>query len=200
MRGLNPRTLRQTYYKKGYPFYEGTWNVNIFGFRDDSARVDEFNDVLGVHFQDDFGKDTILLARGTTKPGLYYLKNNLGGIDGTFILKEGYYKKCWKKGKHAGKYDALKQSEEAEFIGWRDNDKDGHLDYSGDLYTDVTGLNFHTTSFVNEIAKVGAYSAGCQVVQDDKVFEAMRAIIYKSMEKFGGRVSYALFNIRDFFI
>lgn len=199
MKGLNHNTLKQLYDKMGYPFFEGQFNVNTFGFRSKSDKVNEFNDILGVAFEDDFGRGVTLIARGTTKPGLYYLKNKLGGVDGTFILAEGYYKGCWKSGLHSGKYEALRQSKQGIFVGWRDDDSDGELDMDGKLYNDVSGLNFHTTSFVNDKEKVGAYSAGCQVVQDDKDFLAQRAIIYKSMEIYGDSVSYALFNMKDFF-
>lgn len=200
MKGLDFNSLFQAYSSKGYPFYDsGKFNINIFGIRDSSNIVDEFNDILGVAYIDEFGRPIVLAARGTTKPGLYYLTDHLGGAHGTFILKEGYYKSCWARGLHSGKYDALRQSSKAEFIGWRDKDKDGQLDMDGELFTDVSGLNFHTTSFINDKEKVGAYSAGCQVVQDDKDFMMLRAVIYRSMEIYGNNVSYALFNIKDFF-
>lgn len=199
MKGLNYNNLKQLYNKMGYPFFEGRFNVNVFGFRSPELTVDAFNDILGVAYQDDFGRGVVLIVKGTTKPGLYYLKNKVGGINGTFILKEGYYKGCWKSGLHGGKYEALRQAKHGLFQGWRDEDNDSELDMSGEVYNDVSGLNFHTTSFVNNKEKVGAYSAGCQVVQDDKDFMTQRAIIYKSMEIYGDSVSYALFNMRDFF-
>ena len=51
----------------------------------------------------------------------------------------------------------MRQSSKVEFVGWRDKDKDGQLDMEGQLFTDVSGLNFHTTSFINDKEKVGAY-------------------------------------------
>lgn len=200
MKGLDFISLAKTYDKLGYPFYDtGKFNVNIFGFRNSEDVVDEFNDILGICYLDDFGRPIVLAAKGTTKPGAYWLGQKMGNINGTFVLQEGYYKGCWKKGKHHGKYDCLVQAKSDCFYGYRDADKDGKVDYDGIVYKDVTGLNWHTTSFFNDKEKVGAYSAGCQVVQDDKDYLSMLPMIYKSMEKYGDSVSYALFNVKDFF-
>lgn len=200
MKGLDFTSLYKTYDRLGYPFYDsGRFNVNLFGIRDDSKTVDEFNDILGLCYIDDFGRAIVLAHKGTTKPGAYWLGNKMGNVNGTFVLKEGYYKHCFKEGKHHGKYDCLIQAKPDVFEGFRDWNKDGLIDYSGKLYNDVTGLNFHTTSFLTDKEKVGAYSAGCQVIQDNLDFLCARSIIYKSMEIYGGVVSYALFNMRDFF-
>jgi len=199
MMGLNYQSISDVYGKLNYPFYTSEFNVNIFGIRNPEKQVDEFNDILGIAYIDSFGRPMVIVSPGTTKPGIYYLNNKLGNVKGTFILKEGYYKSCWKRGLHTGKYDALVQSPKSTFEGWRDNDSDGKLDMSGALYKDVTGLNYHTTSFINDKEKVGAYSAGCQVDQDDLDYIPKRAIIYKSMEIYGDYVSYALFNLKDFF-
>ena len=181
-----------------YPFYEGFYNVNIFGFRNPALTVDEFNDIIGIAYNDAFGRAVCLIYEGTTKAGLYYLKNKLGNSKGTFILKEGYFKSCWAAGLHSGKYPALVQKGNP-FIGYRDNDSDGQLDLEGETFTDVTGLNFHTTSFINNKEKVGAYSAGCQVIKDDKDFLSCKAVIDRSLELYGKSISYALFNMKDFF-
>lgn len=199
MKGLDYNSLKGVYDKMGYPLYEGKYNVNIFGIRSDSTDIDQFNDILGICYQDNFDRWNVLAFEGTTKAGLYYLKNKLGNSKGTFILKEGYYKSCWKSGLHSGKYPALVQNRNEVFEGFRDNNSDGKLDLTGKLYNDVTGLNFHTTSFINDKDRVGAYSAGCQVVRDDKDFLAVKALIDRSLEIYGDSISYALFNAKDFF-
>lgn len=200
MKGLDFTSLFKAYTKKRYPFYDsGKFNINLFGIRDSSNIVDEFNDILGVCYIDDFGRTNVIAVRGTTKPGAYWLGGKMGNEKGTFILKEGFYPKCFKKGKHRGEYDCLVQADSNIFVGYRDFDKDNLIDYEGELHTDVTGLNFHTTSFLNNKEKVGAYSAGCQVAQDDKDFLTILSIVYKSMEIYGDRISYALFNKVDFF-
>lgn len=198
MKGLDYQSLSEVYRKMGYPFFEGAFNVNLGGFRNTSPTVDEFNDVLFVAYQDDFGRGNLVTVRGTTKPGAYWLGGKMGNPEGTFILGEGYHKSCFKKGYHKQQYQCLVQAKSDSFWGYRDKDKDGLIDYSGKIYKDVTGLNFHTTSFLNNKSKVGAYSAGCQVAQDDKDLLTILPVVFKSMELYGDVVSYALFNNRDY--
>lgn len=200
MKGLDFSSLFQTYSRKGYPFYDtGRFNVNLFGIRNSENVVDEFNDILGLCYLDDFSRPNVLLIKGTTKPGAYWLGQKMGNSKGTFVLAEGYYRHGFIKGKHKGQYDCLVQNGSGIFKGYRDDNKNGIIDYDGPMHDDVTGLNFHTTSFLNDKEKVGAYSAGCQVSQDDKDHLTFMPIIYKSMEIYGSRVSYALFNTKDFF-
>lgn len=199
MKDLTTELIKEVYEDKHYPFFTGAWNVNIGGIRnDDLSVVDEFNDILWLAWEDDFGRDNLLIHRGTTKPGLYWLKNKMGNMNGTAILAEGYYFSCWTQGLHKGQYKALVQSDKAKFLVYRDNDRDGKFDISGKLYDDVSGLNGHTTSFINDKDRVGAYSAGCQVREDDKDHIAAMAIIEKSMERYGKYVSYGLTNFSDF--
>lgn len=191
--------IKDVYSDKGYPFYTGEWNVNLGGIRNnDLTVVDEFNDILWLAYEDSFGREILLTHRGTTKPGLYWLKTKMGNINGTAILPEGYYRQCWMMGLHRGQYEALVQSDRAKFAVYRDNDEDGEFDINGQLYYDVGGLNMHTTSFVSDKDKVGAYSAGCQVREDDKDHLVAMAIVKKSMEHYGKYISYGLTNLNDF--
>ena len=178
----------------GYPFYTKPYDLNLYGIRNTSTKVDLFNDTLGVAYIDHFGNEINIQHRGTTKPGLYYLKNKLGNVKGTAILHPGHYKSCWKLGLHNGKYEALVQSERANFEVWRDSDSDGELDYAGKIFTDVAGLNMHTESLVSVTEKVGAYSAGCQVRQNDfEHFVVVNLCKMQIQEGNGNYFSYSLF-------
>lgn len=186
--------IRELYKSNDYKFYDkGKYNVNLFGIRNGYGTVDEFDDILGMAYYDENNEPVVIEHKGTTKPGLYYLKNKLGNAKGTAILIPGYYAKCWTVGKHNGKYQALVQSGNV-FKVWRDNDSDGQFDIGGEVYTDVGGLNMHTTSFINYNAKVGAYSAGCQVRQFSTQHLDVMKIINKSVELYGNIFSYALFE------
>jgi len=188
------KVISELYHKMDYKFYDnGNYNVNLFGIRSTDDLVDEFNDVLGIAYRDDFGNPVCLTVHGTTKPGLYYLKNKMGNSQGTAILMQGYYSKCWRIGEHQG-YKALVQNSELAFRVWRDNNSDGKLDMDSTVYTNVTGLNMHTTSFINEKDRVGAYSAGCQVRQRHEDHQIAMFIISRSAAIYGNSFSYALFT------
>ena len=195
---INYNILKTAYIRQGYKFYDSEpYNVNIFGIRSNDPTPDEFNDILGVAYRDKYNQPVVLFFAGTTDPGMTFLAEKMGNQQGTFILKPGQYKSCWKLGYHKGRYEALVQSEFAQFVGWRDNNKDRQLTMKGKLYTDVSGLNCHTTSFSKQIQKVGPYSAGCQVIQDVKEQLIHMAIIKKSLELYGDYVSYTLFEESD---
>tara|TARA_B100000683_G_C12229678_1_gene448549 strand:+ start:279 stop:521 length:243 start_codon:yes stop_codon:yes gene_type:complete len=63
--------LQAVYAAKGYRFFV---NLNLFGIRNASAQVDEFNDWMGVAFRDEWLNPRLLLFKASTKPGIYYLK------------------------------------------------------------------------------------------------------------------------------
>lgn len=195
---LSYQQLQEVYARKDYRFFDtGVFNVNIFGIRSEDLLVDEFNDVLGLAYRDTFGNECLSLFKGTTKPGYYYLKHEMLNENGTSILIPGQYRSCWQLGFHKS-YQALVQKGTGIFKVWRDNDSEGDLDYNGEVYTDVTGLNLHTTSFKNNIERVGKYSAGCQVIQDDLDFNMALSIILKSAERYGTTFSYTLLQESDF--
>jgi hypothetical protein len=191
--------IRNMYSGKGYKFYDtGAYNINLFGIRNkDLSVVDEFNDIIGVAYLDEFLNKQCLIFQGTTKPGLTYLKDKLGNEEGTAILCEGQFTKCWFIDKHnKGKeheHDAYRQRGEGVFKVWRDKDKDGQFDLSGTVYTDVQFLNGHTTRDF-DIYKVGGFSAACQVIQDDKEHQVWVSVGKRSAELYGNCFTYTLFR------
>lgn len=194
---LNYDKVKALYRKSEFKFYDsGKFNVNLFGIRNRSVVVDEWNDALGIAFRDDYLNGIMMLSKGSTKPGLYWLKNKKGNINGTAILIPDYYPKCWKIGEHKG-YEALQQAGPGVFKVWRDNDQDGELDYNGKVYTDVTGLNMHTESLITDTERVGAYSAGCQVRADTEEHFAIMNVLKKAAKLYGNLFSYALFEEKD---
>jgi len=190
--------IKEKILDKGYKFFEGgAYDVNLFGIRSNSLQVDEWNDVLGIAYKDNIGNGICIMHRGSTKPGLYWLKNKMGNVKGTAILIPDQYRGCWKIGEHKG-YEALQQKGDNIFKVWRDNDEDGKFDYTGEIHGDVTGLNMHTESLIHKTEKVGAYSAGCQVRADDlEHFQTMQ-ILKISNKIFGNSFSYTLLEERDF--
>ncbi len=195
---LNYDKLKRVIETKGYMFFDnGTYNVNIFGIRNGYDTVNMFDDIIGVAYRDEFNNPVVNIYKATTKPGLHYLKNELGNSKGTAILIPGQYRGCWTLGFHK-QYEALVQQGRKIFKVWRDNDSNGKFNPNGKIYEDVTGLNGHTTSFKTEIDKVGRYSAGCQVIQDDLDFHIFLSIIKKSAFLYGDNFSYTLLEMNDF--
>jgi len=189
--------IKSLYDKNGYPFDTAPYKVNNYGRRNkDLVTVNEWNDVRGIAYIDEFGVGQCLEWKATTKPGLTSLSGKPMNPKGTFIPMPGFYKDCWIIGKHnVGKeheHDALIQRG-MPFKGWRDNNLDGKFDFSGTIYTDVTGLNDHTTR-PHEIKNVGSFSYACQVTKDDKEHQIKIAVCRRNEELYGNLFSYALFQ------
>lgn len=191
--------VKSMYMAKQFKFYDsGQYNVNLFGIRNkDMAVVNEFNDLIGVAYLDEFMNKQCLVFQGTTKPGLTYLSAKMGNPDGTAILCEGQHKKCWEIAMHnAGKpsgHEAYRQIGVNVFRVFRDKNADGSFDLSGQIYTNVSGLNGHTTRDF-DIENVNSFSAGCQVVQDDKEHMIWVSVGKRSAELYGNVFSYTLFR------
>lgn len=194
--GFDYDFIKSNFLQKEYPFHEENEFVNIFGYRSKEILVDRFNDIVGIAYKDFFGNPECLVFPGTTKPGMHFLKDELGNPRGTFIMQPGHYKDCWMKGLHNGKYTAWIQAGPGVFKGWRDLDGDGRLDYSGQTYTDSQGVDGHTTRFDIDVTDyVDKFSAGCQVLRDDKHFEAWLNLGLRTLEVFKiDRISYTLFQ------
>lgn len=179
--------IKELFLAHNYPFLEN--EILPFGIRSKDTTVDKWNDTLGIVYPD----KQILAYSGTTDPGASPLARTEGvNPKGIFILQPGFYKNCWHKGKHKGKYDALVQFGYGIFKGWRDNDKDGKLDFSGPTQANVTGLNFHTTRWDKQVMHVGEFSHACQVVEVAKEYDTiMSDVVFKSEQSL---FSYALFQ------
>ncbi|WP_289054147.1 hypothetical protein [Carboxylicivirga marina] len=191
--------LKTAYLQNGYVFFDkGAYNLNIFGVRDSDQTADVFNDVIGVAYRDEFNNPVVIMMISTTDPGASFLGEKMGNSKGTAILQPGQYRHAWMLGQHKGRYNALVQSPKAQFHVWRDDNKDRCVTMQGPTHHDVSGLNCHTTSFIQQTEKVGAYSAGCQVVQCDKEFALLMALVEKSAEMYGNSFTYTLFNDFDF--
>jgi hypothetical protein len=189
---LTHEYVRSLYARYYYSFLTRPYELNLFGIRSKKLLVNEFDDVLGIAWEDFYGMGQCLAFRGTTDPGLYWLKNKLGNINGTFILAPGFYEECFELGYHRGSYRAFVQAAPGIFRGWRDDDSDGHFDMSGlPTYTDVTGLNLH---HANDAEYVGPTSAACQVVQSDREQQVMVALGERHAELHKNLFNYALFQ------
>jgi hypothetical protein len=197
--------IKAAYANKGYTFFSEIkpYNLNIWGVRKLTDRVDVFDDVQGISCKDENGNMIHIIHPATVDPGFWYLKNQMLNPNGTFILAPGQYLGCWQKGLHQGKQVALVQKPGySKFKGWRDNRLDGviqrKLTANGNFFMDVGGLNMHRSS--ETFAKVvGKYSAGCQVRQVNTDHQKALKLIDKAVALYGNSFSCTLFDETDVF-
>ena len=181
---ISHTAIKLLYKAHGYEFVNG---INPFGIRAKDRTVDKWNDILGIATP-----NAVIAVSGTTDPGASPLSKTEGvNKNGIFILHAGFYKNCWQKGMHKGKYRALVQFGQGIFKGYRDSDKDGNLDFSGKTWDDVQGLNFHTTRWDKQVIRVGDFSEACQVVEVAREYDQIMDVVYGSTQSL---FNYALFE------
>jgi hypothetical protein len=183
--------------KKDYPLKTGEYELNIIGVRNDNATPNSFDDTMCVLFKDEYGDDVLLTFPITTDPGLYWLNHPMQ-VEGTGILKEGYYENAYIIGLHRGKYKALCQRG-AMVTVIRDDNKDNILDFfSGKETTGFYGINIHRAKEKGETKVVDKFSAGCQVFENADHFEEFMELCEKSkLITERNRFSYTLLNVND---
>lgn len=182
------KTILDTMKRLGYPVYKGDFNLNLVGIRSHDTDANTFNDVLVVLFELD-KKQMLFSFPFTTDPGIYYREHPINS-DGTAVLVPGHYRSCWKIGSHRGQYRALVQV--GEMNVHRDNDHDALLDDLEVSQAGVFGINLHHAGASIVSMLVDKWSAGCQVIADPVDFELLMALVKKSAQRYGDRLSYTL--------
>jgi hypothetical protein len=151
-------SLVNVYKKNNYILKTNPYELNVFGIRSKGGMTNTFNDIIGALRLNWGGSWEVLICKGTTDPGLYWLQHPMN-VNGTAILMPGQYIGSHKTGKHNGKYRALVQCGKLRI--WRDRDQDQEYDYTAPQDAINTGINIHHAG-VNSII-VDKWSAGCQV-------------------------------------
>jgi hypothetical protein len=121
------------------------------------------NSLSDFCFYYDVKNDLLLCMKCSTKAGLYYVYNPItfGGITGTGVLKEGFYKDSHTViGTYRfGIYDyELLQTQSVNF--YRDGNKDDKID-RGKIYSGIVGIDVHTAGFRNIVDN---WSSACLVI------------------------------------
>lgn len=182
------KTLLDTMKRLDYPTFKGDWNLNLIGVRSNNRDANQFNDVLCVLFQVD-GKQHCYQFDMTADPGVYYRENPIN-VDGTSQLVPGHYPACWQIGAHRGQYKALVQR--GLMNVYRDNDLNDQLDDIDVVQSGYFGINLHRANPDRLSIQVDKWSAGCQVIADPVDFELLMALVKKSAQKYGDKLSYTL--------
>jgi hypothetical protein len=181
--------------EQGFEIDKRPFKLNIVGIRNLADTMpDEFQDEIAYFYFDNNGKPVGRVARGTTSPSTYFLKNPMN-LSGTAILKQGQYKDAYGIGLHRGKYSALVQVKPVTVI--RDTDRNSYLDFFADTQTGLFGINIHrATRGKNNEAVIGQDSAGCQVYMYENDFSSMMSMANKSRDMYGNRFTYTLIDKR----
>jgi len=183
---MNYDKIKQTYLSKRYKFREEKMALNLHGIRSRESKSDKFDDVGGVAWIDEAGKQQYWDFWITTDPGKYYLQNPMNK-DGCIIMVPGQYIEVYGKGLHNGSYECFKQAKPMYYV--RDYNKDTILDF--ELYRDPAQLkirgfwgmnhtNLHRASKWKILQWIERYGAGCQVVQRPETFKKLIALRDKS--------------------
>lgn len=185
-------TAKAAYAKRGYKFYTGNMNVNVFGVRSPVRRANKFDDVLCVAVEEG-GAPRCYVWPGTTDPGSYYLENPINS-SGTAILVPGNYP-VYSVDYHQGKYKALCQRRGPVKV-YRDTNLNTTLDYNpSTIQSGDFGINVHKSG---SSSSVGANSAGCQVFQNQPDFSLFMNLLFSSEKIYGNKFTYTLFEAKDF--
>jgi len=163
----------------------------LLGVRSNEDNPDQFDDKIYM-FR---GEQFITVTSATTNPGVSILKggfksyNNVGAA---MLVADQWYYNIWIKGKHRGKATGLLQRG-AKVKVHRDGDMDNKSEATSIIQEGMFGINFHpnTHDFNAMITKktIGAWSAGCQVVNDMvKYRQIMNAMPERVL------ISYCLLN------
>lgn len=183
---------------KGYKWFEtGDYNLNIVGVRNCSTNnqiTNKFDDVITLSYK----IDNIWYSHcweATTDPGKHWAENLLDP-NGVAILVPGQYSGSHVIGMHQGKYEALKQAKPLKV--YRDKDKDKEYDLiKENIKEGIYGINIHRASENGTSTQIDKWSAGCQVIANNKNFDKLMEVANESSGEWGNSFTYTLLESKD---
>lgn len=150
--------------REGMTFFSLPYDVTLGAIRTRDNASNEFNDWLFAHYYDNENVSHYEIVEGTTDAGLYYRLNPLSEL-GTAVIQHGI--------QHRGAYElqnpkidgkrghrkqkAFRQVKAMKY--WRDNNRNGIIEYGGDEQTGIFATNGHYMGLLGTL--VGKWSAGC---------------------------------------
>ena len=184
---------------KGYKYFTSeNYDVNIVGIRNSETNgkvTNKFDDWVTLSYKDENGKWFYHEFEATTDPGSHWEKNLLS-TDGVAILVPGQYRGSHTIGLHQGKYEALKQQKPLKV--YRDKDKDGIYDFlEENIKEGIYGINIHRASATGTSVQIDKWSAGCQVIANNKNFDKLMEVANKAATIWGKSFTYTLIESKD---
>ncbi len=175
----------------GYRWFDGAYNVNIFGIRSSLEIPNVFDDFIFLIYQDDNLQWIVKQFEATTQAGLYYMNHPIN-VDGTAILAPSQYRGVYKIDKHNGKYYALCQRLGKVSV-YRDNNRDNKYDYDpSTIQEGKFGVNIHRGAR-GEGETVDRFSAACQVFKRESDFNEFMRICSIAARRYSNSFTYTLF-------
>lgn len=174
-------------------FRNGDYNLNVIGIRTDSKVSNTFDDFICLVYKVK-GVWVLKVSSATTDPGVYWREHPINR-KGAAILVPGQYSGAYKIGKHQGKYTALVQRKPLPV--YRDNNKDGVIDYTDVIDTGFHGINIHRASSKWKSKLVGKWSAGCQVFANPVEYDKFMFTCQVSADMYGEGCTYTLIEEKD---
>jgi len=185
--------MLQLFTRRGFRLFERPYELNLIGIRNMDKKLNLFNEQVGCMYKDEAGNWRIELFNGTTKPGLYYLRNLLNP-KGTAILVPGQYVDSYAVGLHKNKYEALVQVKPVSV--YRDVNRNDFLD-TDTIETGLFGINIHRANAFSVATAVNSHSAGCQVINNPKDFERLMELAKIHLRRYGNRFTYTLIKEKE---
>lgn len=201
------------YESNEYPYLDGNYKINIFGFRDTEATGGRFNDTLGIFFKEGEAWK-IAYYPALTVPSKEYLLSPLSNL-GAFFLKEGFHENLWALNLVEDTFSLVQTSDAPVGI---ENGKTGLINYEETVYIvnsvpDIsTGNKFYDSVNMlnnsnsridlvgNMNSKYGIAGKNCngnQVFKDKNAITKLRNY-FVAAKNLGQTVfSFALFNNAD---
>jgi hypothetical protein len=184
----------------GHRIYDGVdrngdkknYDVNLFGVRSANRKADQFDDWIGVFWQNwDTGAEEFHAWQATTDPGLPVLRDFTPyNPNGAAVLVPGQYPASHIIGKHAG-YPALVQNSPLKV--YRDGNHDDIIDtFPETIETLDTSINIHRVENYAPSRTVNIASAGCQVILNPKDFNVLMEICTLASAQWGPVFTYTL--------
>ena len=191
-------SVKKAFEVKGYRWFPDG-RINVFGIRSSKSVPRTFDDIIGCLWRNSNTTSLdLMLFKGTTVAGLYYLQNPIN-VEGTAILVEGQYKNSHVIDLHKGQYEALCQRGKMKF--YRDNDKDKQFDFNPKtIVEEIIGCNVHRANPNYESTLVDKWSAACQVMANPEGFKDFMYLARESEQFNDGRFDYTLLNEKDFVV
>jgi len=178
--------VEQMFKDKGYTFFKGELNVNLFAIRK-KINTNLFDDEIWLVYEEN-GAKIVKQWMCTCEPGRYWLEHPMNK-NGAAIMVPGQYRGAYAIGPHTS-YEALRQIKPIKY--YRDNDKDVKHNLEGKIWEEVAYTNIHKAGADSKL--VDKNSAGCIVYKRSKDFEEMMKVLRKARDKYSNSFTFTLFS------